>query len=334
MLRLHNLNGDKPAEDQVPFQGVDSWRWQYFEAVTCPRSVVIPVDDPTAWRLFPTRRRIYDKLFICESQGIPCGPHGVTPDRFPVFSKPVMNLHGMGAGGRIIHFAAELEAHFAPGHMWMTLFTGRHVSTDVVLTNGTPRWWRHTVGRPLPGGMFDYWMVLAERQPELEAYLGRWIRANLRGFTGIVNFESIGGAIIECHLRMSEQWVDLNGPGWLDAVVGLYAYGRWDYRDRPKAGYSIALFGPHGPRYWIDPTAVAALRAQPGVSSIQITFDPFRPPEHHAMPPGGFRLAIVNCWDLEVGLAVRERMRRLFRVMSTNGNTGAAASPAAARRRS
>jgi hypothetical protein len=26
------------------------------------------------------------------------------------------------------------------------------------------------------------------------------------------------------------------------------------------------------------------------------------------MPPGGFRLAIINCWDRAVGLAARERL--------------------------
>jgi hypothetical protein len=49
------------------------------------------------------------------------------------------------------------------------------------------------------------------------------------------------------------------------------------------------------------------------VSSIQITFHQDRPLETHAMPPGGFRLAIVNCWDLGVGLLVRERLAMMFR---------------------
>jgi hypothetical protein len=30
------------------------------------------------------------------------------------------------------------------------------------------------------------------------------------------------------------------------------------------------------------------------------------------MPPGGFRLAIVNTWDLAVGLAVRDRLAQAF----------------------
>jgi hypothetical protein len=47
----------------------------------------------------------------------------------------------------------------------------------------------------------------------------------------------------------------------------------------------------------------------PGVSSVQITFHEDKAPEHHAMPPGGFRLAIVNSLTLEAGQAGRERLR-------------------------
>ena len=308
----------------MPFEGVDPWRWQYFDGVTSPPSVAIPIDDPTAWRLYPRYRPVYNKLFVCETQVILCGPHGVLPERYPVFSKPIMNLKGMGVGWQIIRSASELDTHFAPGHMWMKFLSGRHASTDVVLVDGTPRWWRHTIGKALSGGMFDYWTVLARRLPRLETDGRAWMRKTLPGFTGIVNLETIRGSIIECHLRMSEQWIDINGPGWIDSVVELYTHGRWRFHHRPRTGYSIALFGPHGRRYSIDPRAVDELRAWRGISSIQITFDPMKPPEHHAMPPGGFRLALVNCWDLRAGFAVRERLRRLFRVVSLDGEMPAA----------
>ena len=39
----------------------------------------------------------------------------------------------------------------------------------------------------------------------------------------------------------------------------------------------------------------------PGVSSVQITFHEHKAPERHSMPPGGFRVAIVNAFDLEKG---------------------------------
>ena len=313
----------------MPFIGVDPWRWQYFEGVAVPDALVIPCDDPTGWRLYPRYRYVYNKLFICASQGIPNGPHGVMPERFPVFSKPVMNLHGMGIGGRVIGSAAELEAHFTPGHMWMELLVGPHVSTDVALAGGGPRWWRHATGKVLPGGMFDYWTVHARPRPHLERYLTGWIDRHLRGFTGIVNFETIGGGIIECHLRMgSEQWVDINGPGWLESVVRLYARGRWQFFYRAKTGYSVALFGRHDAVYTIDLRTVEQLRRFPGVSSIQITFNPAKPRAQHAMPPGGFRLAIVNCWSLRTGLEVRERLMRLFTVASPNGRLPDGSGPA------
>jgi hypothetical protein len=51
---------------------------------------------------------------------------------------------------------------------------------------------------------------------------------------------------------------------------------------------------------------LAQLRARAGICSIQITFHEDRAPEEHAMPPGGFRVAIVNCLDLQAGCDARE----------------------------
>jgi hypothetical protein len=49
-----------------------------------------------------------------------------------------------------------------------------------------------------------------------------------------------------------------------------------------------------------------------GVSSVQITFHEGKDPAHHAMPPGGFRLAIVNAHSLSAGKAARERLRQVL----------------------
>jgi hypothetical protein len=58
--------------------------------------------------------------------------------------------------------------------------------------------------------------------------------------------------------------------------------------------------------------AIARVRAMPSVSSAQITFDPAKPPAEHAMPPGGFRLAIVNSWERVSGNAARVQLRAVF----------------------
>ena len=296
----------------MPYPGLDPWRLQYFADHPTPEGVIIPIDDASAWQLYPAHRWVYNKLLICETQGLPHGPHGTLPESYPVFSKPIYNMKGMGMGGRLVEGEEEYLAAHEPGHMWMPFLTGAHVSSDAALLDGTPVWWRHTTGKPGPEGTFDYWTVHAEPDPTLESYLGTWVGRHLGGFTGVVNFETIGGRIIECHLRMAEQWLDLNGPGWLAAVIELYARKRWRFADERREGYSVVLFGSHGVRWSIDRAAVDRLLERPGISSIQITFEQEGEPENHAMPPGGFRLAIVNCWDLAAGRAVREALGRLF----------------------
>ncbi|MDN5848633.1 MAG: hypothetical protein L0H63_03205 [Nitrococcus sp.] len=298
----------------MPIVERDPWRMQYFEGVACPDDVFIPTEDSDAWQRYPQHRWIHNKLLICDSQGLPAAPHGVPPPLYPVFSKPIYNLHGMGSGISVIHCAEEYERLHAPGHMWMPLLSGEHVSTDVAVVDGEPRWWRHTIGTSLDAGVVDYWTVLSESRPQLEAYCAQWLRSNLKGYSGFVNLETIGGRIIEAHLRFADQWPDLYGPGWLDAVVELYVHGRWQYPDKERRdGYSVVLFGGHGPQYEpVDPERIDALTRKPGVSSIQVTFHVDKPPQLHAMPPGGFRLAIINCWDLEVGLLVREQLALLF----------------------
>ena len=98
---------------------------------------------------------------------------------------------------------------------------------------------------------------------------------------------------------------------WVEALIGLYANGAWTYPDTARAdGFSVVLFLPHGPAYRHPPAAVTeAVRAMEGVSSVQITFHEDKDPAHHAMPPGGFRVAIVNAHTLAAGQAGRERLR-------------------------
>lgn len=298
----------------MPICEADPWRMQYFEGVACPEDVRVPTEDGDAWLWYPRHKWVYNKLAIAESQDLPCGPHGIEPPAFPIFSKPIYNMRGMGAGSRVIRTLKEYKHAQKPGHMWMPLLTGEHVSSDVAVVDGEPRWWRHTIGSPLDGGMFDHWTVLAEDRSQIEADCGAWIARNLAGYTGMLNLETIGARIIEAHLRFADQWPDLYGPGWVDALVRLYAEGRWVFDDSARRdGYSVVLFGGHGIQY-AHPSAalVDDLRATPQVTSIQVTFHEDRPPSAHSMPPGGFRLAIVNCWNLDAGRQVRQQLALSF----------------------
>jgi hypothetical protein len=299
----------------MPIVETDPWRVQYFAGVSCPDHVFIPTDDELGYRLFPDHRWVYNKLLICETQGLDNAPHPVMPQHFPVFSKPIYNLRGMGSGGKIIESPEQFKTELKPGHMWMPLLTGEHVSTDAAVIDGEPVWWRHTIGKAIGECMFDYWVIQREARPEVEHYCGDWLRRHFKGYTGCVNFETIGTKIIEAHLRFADQWPDLYGPGWIDAVVRLYSTGEWLFADEARdTGYSIVLFGAHGRHYKKpDERALNELLGWEGVSSIQITFHDDKPPTMHSMPPGGFRLAIVNCWNREIGFKVRERLAMMFR---------------------
>lgn len=290
------------------------WRHQYFADVPCPEHVRVPTDDPEAWEWNPGHRWVFDKLQVALSQGLRAGPHGVVPPSFPVFSKPIMNLRGMGEGSRVLESREEYDRFYAPGHMWMPLLSGRHISTDLAVVRGETRWLRHATGKPLGRGMFDYWTVHAGEFEELDDGLEAWVRTHLSGYTGLLNLETIGGTIIEAHLRFADQWPDLYGRGWIEALIGLYASGEWNFADQARRdGYSVALFVPHGRRYRHPPQSVVdGVLSKPGISSVQITFHEDRAPEAHAMPPGGFRLALINCWSLAAGLKGRTELTRWF----------------------
>ncbi len=300
----------------MPVCEADPWRVQYFETIPCPADVMIPTEDCDAWIWNPRANWIYDKLQVALSQGLHCGPHGVVPERFPVFSKPIVNLKGMGVASGALISLADYESHYTPGHFWTEMLTGEHVSTDCAIVKGEMRWWRHTTGNPFgPNGMFDYWIVHAGSRPALHDYISAWAGKHLSDYTGMLNVETIGGRIIDAHLRFADQWPDLYGKGWVEALVRLYAEKRWHFPEegRRRDGYSVVLFGRHGQHFrHPSPEMAAAVRAMPGVSSLQITFHEDKAPEDHAAPPGGFRLAIINCHDLEQGFAARRHLAQAF----------------------
>ena len=304
----------------MPIHEADPWRLQYFSQVQTAANIA--TEDADAWQWYPAHRWVYDKLAVALSQGLDAGPHGTPPPHFPVFSKPITNLKGMGVGSRVLHSETDYERHYAPGHFWMTLLEGRHVSSDLALVDGEPRWWRHVTGKPAGEGTFDYWIVEAEPDAEIERRAGAWVQKHLAGYTGMLNLETIGATIIEVHLRFADQWPDLYGVGWVQAVARLYESGTWDFPDTDRRrGYSVVLFGPNGIRYRHPPTPLLdEIKRVPGISSLQVTFHEELPPERHSMPPGGFRLAVVNGFDLAAALAVRERLKAHFLRGSDTGS--------------
>jgi len=73
------------------------------------------------------------------------------------------------------------------------------------------------------------------------------------------------------------------------------------------------LFGAHKVQYQPPPQdLLQELLQNESISSIQVTFHADRKPSAHAMPPGGFRLAIINGFDFEAARSARERLALSF----------------------
>ena len=224
-----------------------------------------------------------------------------------------MNLRGMGIGSRVIASAEDYRTALTAGHFWCTLLTGAHVSTDVAWWTARRVWWRHTTGAT------GHWRHVRS--------LDRPRRARCRTSegAGAAAWARKTSCVATPAWQTSRPSADAssrricasptNGP------ISTVPAGsrRWSAACRPAMdlsptpiapdGYSVVLFGPHGPRYRHPPasswTKCAPCRVFPACRSPSTRTGP----EHHAMPPGGFRLAIVNCHDLRAGRDAREALR-------------------------
>jgi hypothetical protein len=297
----------------------EPWREQYFRDITCLTDVDIPTDDRVASHRYPRHRWIYNRLLISQSQGLTCGPHDVRPARFPVFCTAVTIVDGCESGGCVLWSERDYLEHCSAGNFWMQLLAGEHLRTDFAVVAGEIAWCRHASGVRGSEGSFDYWVVEEGPRPRLERFCAVWIRTHLAGYTGMVNMETIGARISAARLRFSGQWPDLYGRKWLAAVVRLHQYGTWDLIETERAeGYSLNLTGTHGSvSAYPRADTMRAYEATVGVSSIALPFFDESPTAEHERP-GGVRLAVINCFNLEVGMRVRSAMAREFGLPAEN----------------
>lgn len=79
--------------------------------------MLIISDDITAWHEFPRSRWMLNKLYVQQKLRNECGPLGVNPPSYPVWVKPVINLHGLGIGSRKVESSHSMK--YEPGMMWM-----------------------------------------------------------------------------------------------------------------------------------------------------------------------------------------------------------------------
>lgn len=188
------------------------------------KSIEIPTCDESAWLYYPKYRHVYNKMWVCETQGISHAPYGILPPSYPVFYKPIINLDGMGKNS----FLIEKQKHFdsvenIPG-FWMEYLQGDHISHDLVVDSGKIFFYHSMIGIPSGRGKFSYWKP-EETSKELKNYLKKWIKSNLPDYRGCLNIETIDGKIIECHLRLGDS-LSMGNPDLIRSLFYFFRTGK------------------------------------------------------------------------------------------------------------
>lgn len=171
--------------------------------------------DTEAWQKYPFHREWFNKLWLSEKFGYVCGPNATpVPKSGEYIIRPIYNLHGMGAGAKIVHIeAGDLEA-VPPGYFWCEVFKGKHITADLKWEKG--KWNPVNVFRGFQLNKnnlsrFDSWIKVDE-----DVIIPK-VLDNLWG-CGVINIELIGNKVIEVHLRGSPDPVEYTEmiPVWSD----------------------------------------------------------------------------------------------------------------------
>lgn len=227
----------------MPFIGVLAERRQLFQPR--PRAD-IAVSDAAAWRLNPGLRHVYDKLALALNQQLLAAPCGVAPMELgiapqqPVFVKPITNLAGMSIDAREVQ-ADQVLAW--PGMFWSERLLGEHVSTDALMLDGEVCMQVHTVASEQKDRQRALWWRIGVSMPERDAVVARWLQAQLPGYTGLCNLETIAGKVIEAHLRGSNGFFDCYGAQFIPRWVRLVDERRWTGDFAIPGGMVASVFG-------------------------------------------------------------------------------------------
>lgn len=259
-------------------------------AQMCDNKLRICVDDHSAWHTYPKNRWMFNKLEASASFGVESAPHGIEPTSYPVVSKPIYNLYGMGKGAKFVE--SEHDFVYQAGHMWSEWLTGEHTSIDVVIMYDKPTYFIHSKGYALDLQTFDYWSVNNHRNEEIENIITQWCSGNINDMKfGILNFEFVGSKCIEVHLRVSMQFCDIYGMKFFQSLEPMTK----DFTDvsSPGSGYSVPIFSDSRklifPEIYTLPSSIISIDTVIEEVSNNL-----------------FRIAVINSTDLDDALEIRD----------------------------
>ncbi len=292
------------SDPKNPFKYYDPRSLPAYKDLLVPDAAVIPTTDEGAWEHFPRFRWAYNKLEVALSQNILAAPVGILPKKFPVFLKPITNLFGMGVGAKMLSSEIEYEKNkHLSGYFWMEYLEGEHLSHDLIVRKGEVLFHLTFLGHSLGKGMFDFWEVTQRDRPL--NYAIHWASKHLPEYTGCINIETIGGKIIDCHLRMGD--IDrLCNKELMQSIVDLYSLGKWQFSLMPPPFFIFPLWGERNVAYTIDTNLAQDICKRLTCYAIE------DPELYYQNPIGGVRIAVACGYDREECIRARQLLYEKF----------------------
>ncbi len=216
------------------------------------------------------------------------------PDRFPVLVKPKINLLGMGIGCHKAHSLEEIQNR--KGFIAQEFYEGGHISTDMVLIAGkiVDRFSFQCYVDEY--GSFDYFESISD----LDSTDGSFAVAELLGdYTGLLCVETIGGKVIEAHLRAGTMFYDICG-GFIEKAYRQVIEGQVSKEDYDVSSFekTYSKFNrrledayPHLEEVEIE--------CPQGVMSFHLEWESGYKLSDYAQDPNTFRYLVVNGTDLK-----------------------------------
>jgi hypothetical protein len=267
---------------------LDPWEAIYLDRLE--GAGYLPWSDELAYKMFPNLNFIYDKLQLSQ---LVQGPRTwdlsfEIPDLYPCIVKPRTNFYGLSKDAYVVYSADEI--YHKENFIAQEFIEGIHFSTDYVLQNGKILDFSTFIGYKNYYGDFTSF----ERNPFPDKVADAIEHLMMPfNYTGVLNVESIGGKIIEAHLRSSLQFFDIDGG--LQKQLPDFLKSRTYSRVRYKPSVSKVLRVPYD-----GDLIVHELPSMPStVSSIQITHN--KGTSLSSTDPGGVfkRYAVINGFSLK-----------------------------------
>jgi len=202
--------------------------------------------DVEAWNKYPFHRQWFNKLWLSQRFNYVCGPSAVpVPTAGEYIVRPIYNLHGMGAGAQIQYLTEADVDLVPPGYFWCERFHGEQLTIELFWQSG--RWNVMSVFQGQHANStelfrFQRWLKV-RRTVDLPKDIDElWD-------CGSINIETVGGRIVEVHLRGSPDPVEYEEfiPVWsdddLNSIEHLESTHRFISSPDPVLGTTVSRLG-------------------------------------------------------------------------------------------